>query len=71
MLGIFAKIPLQFGSSLEQGFKHPFKENIGPQSWYPATPMALSVRGTSPDTPEQRDVQDSAIMRSAHKWPTR
>ena len=38
MLGIFAKIPLQFGSSLEHEFKHPFKENIGPQSWYPATP---------------------------------
>jgi hypothetical protein len=34
-------------------------------------PMGLSVQGTSPDIPEQRDVQDSAIMRNVHKWPIR
>ena len=37
-LVLFAKILLQYVSSLEHGFKHPFKENIGPQSWYPALP---------------------------------
>ena len=37
-LVLFAKIPLQCVSFLEHGFKYPFKENIGPQSWYPATP---------------------------------
>ena len=37
-LVLFAKILLQFVSLFEHRFKHPFKENIESQSWYPATP---------------------------------